>query len=288
MTSLRLAHLLGLTLVACGPAPGGETGSQTDSQTAADPTGNPTGNPTGAPTGDPTGDPTGPTPTTGPVDPTTSGPMPTTGPGDATTGPAMTATGDVSTTTTGTTTGDMTTSDGTTGAAECEEFLQKPENELPAGLARCPDDTVHRHTAVMCAHPYEPNVCDERGGCDEPCDGLGDGSCTEQYPGYCRCAFPCSSDADCSADAACLCASGIGDEEVINTTECMPANCRTDADCDGFECGLSPDFCFGAEGLFCRSAADECVAQSDCPPGKHCSFETDVQRWVCIDTGTCE
>jgi hypothetical protein len=74
---------------------------------------------------------------------------------------------------------------------------------------------VHRHTAVMCAHPYELNACDERGGCDEPCDGLGDGSCTELFEGFCRCAFPCTSDADCSADAACLCASGVGGEGTI-------------------------------------------------------------------------
>jgi hypothetical protein len=70
----------------------------------------------------------------------------------------------------------------------------------------------------------------------------------------------------------------------IGASECRPANCRTDADCGGFECGLSPAPCGLPAGLFCRTAKDECKSGQECVDqklGDTCVFDPMQGRWRC-------
>lgn len=63
----------------------------------------------------------------------------------------------------------------------------------------------------------------------------------------------CTSDEDCRSDELCHC----GREGSGNT--CVPAGCRTNADCDGKLCVLSQDAC-GVHGYYCETEEDRCVA----------------------------
>ena len=281
----RSAPLL-LLLIACGPTQPGTTADT--SATGSSEAGSSMG-PTTAPT------------TSGAPDLTTT---------TASTSTSATSTGvsaseaTISTGSTGdSSTGDSSTGDSSTGevlpghCAGGEPLFQLPELRVDDGMERCPDGQVHRFEAAQCLHHLEIKECpaDECGG---PCDQLGDGVCNELFVDSCFCHYPCTSDADCLPGAACLCAAGIpsgggGYEGLVAISECVPANCRTDADCGEFLCALSPSLCgYGFnDGLFCHTADDECVDGQDCVDqqlGNLCVFEAAEQRWVCTEAAMCE
>jgi hypothetical protein len=99
--------------------------------------------------------------------------------------------------------------------------------------------------------------------------------------GLCECITPCASDADCADGEACLC-----EEAQTWITRCLPADCRTDADCGGYECGVSTDECYEANRLACRTADDVCHGFAQCEDGYLCGDLGD--SWGCILSADCE
>jgi hypothetical protein len=95
----------------------------------------------------------------------------------------------------------------------------------------------------------------------------------------------CSSDSDCGLGKACVCGglSGLG---IAN--RCIPAECRTGADCVDAPCllslGSAPDDCclFGNAGLFCGRKDSTCLDGEDCPGnGQACMYKASSDRFEC-------
>ncbi|NUO54775.1 MAG: hypothetical protein HOV80_38530 [Polyangiaceae bacterium] len=104
-------------------------------------------------------------------------------------------------------------------------------------------------------------------------------------PGY---SPPCSSDADCAAGSLCYCGDLMVEaERDASQGLCVPATCRTDADCGGEHC-IHVDINemqYEAEfyGEFrCTSAEDECRKGDDCV-GAHdvCIFDASQGHLIC-------
>jgi hypothetical protein len=154
------------------------------------------------------------------------------------------------------------------------------EGEVPSGIEQCPDLSWHRYAAVPCSNSSlddEPCVGDACGGGCPPGQLCADNSWQE-----CACITPCANDADCAPGEACLC-------HMLGNwiTRCVPADCRTDADCSGFDCGVSRDGCHDANRLSCRTDADVCHGDAQCD-GHYCSYIEDASRWECIELWECD
>lgn len=153
--------------------------------------------------------------------------------------------------------------------------------EIPTGIEECADGSAHRYAAIACtSDSFDEPLCAE--GCNEGA-GCPDGQrCVASYGSedYCTCITPCAGDADCGPDEACLCA-----ETQDWITLCLPASCRTDADCDGFECGVSRDCC-GIRRLMCRTGDDACHGDAQCEEYYECQAIEDA--WVCVESCDCE
>lgn len=79
-------------------------------------------------------------------------------------------------------------------------------------------------------------------------------------PDYLKCVAGCVSDADCGEDELCLCGDPAG--------SCVPATCKTDADCDGECLGTEIQGCSELRREFaCVSPEDMCLADADCEEG---------------------
>jgi len=163
------------------------------------------------------------------------------------------------------------------------------EPATPSGFQRCDDGLFHRAEARTCLMPATPANC--------PADAVGDGcktnaDCVDKPFGSCQavfnqgpdelgcaCTYGCETDADCPDGQACRCAGdGVG-----GVTQCIPADCRTDADCGGGLCGYFSLDCGDPGALTCQTPQDTCDAASDCP-GVPCTFEE--SRWQC-QSGFC-
>lgn len=159
------------------------------------------------------------------------------------------------------------------GGREMEQVSLSPPGALSArtGLYKCADEAVHRARAVVCEEQFAQLPTE---GCEDG-GALWDGGCG-RLPGYCL------EDGDCTESEACLCSSGKGQRNA-----CVSANCWQDADCGEYECGASPGRC-GYDGLYCRTAQDECHGSEDCPggPADTCAFNGAF--WSCTDFGSCE
>lgn len=73
------------------------------------------------------------------------------------------------------------------------------------------------------------------------------------------CLTRCDSDSECADNELCLCG-GYG------VSVCVPASCRSDADCDdGYHCAQEPNCDMNGLGKFsCQKAEDECFSSDDC------------------------
>jgi hypothetical protein len=101
----------------------------------------------------------------------------------------------------------------------------------------------------------------------------------------------CFAASDCASGSSCAC----GDIYAISNNVCVPSNCRVDTDCgaNGF-CSPSYGSCgkFGGEyeGIYCHTAKDTCVNDSDCTGGANgngpgfCAFATESNAWECSYT----
>ena len=104
----------------------------------------------------------------------------------------------------------------------------------------------------------------------------------------------CVSYADCAPDEACLCASGFasadGPRDLVLTTRCYRADCRTDADCGDQFCGAETP-CGYVDQLRCHHVADVCTRDSDCPGtagAEICVWGAEDGHWVCDAAVVCE
>jgi hypothetical protein len=149
--------------------------------------------------------------------------------------------------------------------------------EIPTGVERCPGDSAHRYAPVQCTiTALIGNGCAE-----EDCLGCAPDQLCAEISGsediYCGCLKPCASDADCATGEACVC-----DNAGSEATQCVPAQCRTDEDCGGFECGLSwKPMGGGLRQLACRSAADDCYGAEQCDDDELCCYSDDYMQWEC-------
>lgn len=137
-------------------------------------------------------------------------------------------------------------------------------------------------------------VCSEHDDCTSGENGRCVGNSKDgQYCTY----DTCFTDEDCSDQqldflatpgeyAVCVCEGGL----FSDNNRCVPANCRTDADCpDGGICSPSRAYC-GADavaGYYCHSCDDECYTDADCggsggPNERYCFFDAgNTRRWTC-------
>jgi len=100
----------------------------------------------------------------------------------------------------------------------------------------------------------------------------------------------CKDHADCQASQACICRPDGG------YSNCVPADCRTDADCGGGSCVETLEraekdlTCATARvSLHCSSAKDECKpGAGSCgdSPDHSCIFDTDTKRFMCASLCT--
>ncbi|MEW5852780.1 MAG: hypothetical protein AB2A00_28615 [Myxococcota bacterium] len=155
----------------------------------------------------------------------------------------------------------------------------------------------HRVTAVTCPSPAA-EAC-------SPDDNLGtnvclvgsdcaDGFCADN-PYGCGCyQATCRSDADCAANEVCAC-DGVGG---VHPNICIPAECRTDDDCDGL-CLLSlgalsqskvpsSDCCGFTLRLVCERGTSTCRGGEDClGNGNACAYVEEWDRFECSARATC-
>jgi hypothetical protein len=92
----------------------------------------------------------------------------------------------------------------------------------------------------------------------------------------------CVTDDDCGPGQACVCGSVA--------TQCVPAECSTDEDCDGL-CLLSrgpdPNCCGSGSvaGLFCEREGSTCAAENNCAGnGRACVYIPESDRFECALT----
>jgi hypothetical protein len=154
-----------------------------------------------------------------------------------------------------------------------------------------PGAMLHRKMVAACPNraPRPGDVCRE-GSCRSDGDCPGRHSyCgwTRLIPDYtCKCMTGCETDADCGAHELCACEAS--ERSVVPVAgapplgRCVPADCRSDADChDSPCCATSTSNVRGLQWIAmkfaCQSPEDECVDDFDCPP-----FET--QRALCVLT----
>lgn len=275
-----LVHWLALFTAGCGPGLPSDTTQTTGSSAPASTGGTTPGEGTSTTVEAPTGTATG-----------TTGASSSTGTSNSSSSSASSSSSSSSAATTGPV-------EPPAGCPGGEPLFQLPELTEDEGLEWCPDGQIHRHTAVECLHPLTIEPCKDPAKCAEPCDEHGDGVCNTLFVVSCGCQYPCTTDADCQPDAACLCNGALpvgngGYEHYVTVTQCVLANCRTDADCGEFLCALSPGICgYGTvSGLFCHTAQDECISNEECLDkklGDLCMFEPAEQRWTCTGQANCE
>lgn len=134
------------------------------------------------------------------------------------------------------------------------------------GYDTCDAGQTRRREAKTCPSLLpRAAACDPSGGAqsctlDSECKDKPNGYCASSSgfagPG-CACAYGCTSDAECGADAICVCGDPIG--------HCAPSTCKDDASCPAGDCASydsHPGCSFTA--FACQSAADTCGGDKDC------------------------
>ena len=142
-----------------------------------------------------------------------------------------------------------------------------------------------------------PSECGKRSECEDSELCLQVDSFARATQCLCR-ELECLSDADCEDDTLCDC--GITDPALTCGTQdaqcshrCVPAWCRTDADCGvGGWCSPSFDDCHASLLYFAchRAESDECTSDAECfysRDGRMCQFSPGA-GWRCRQEPVCE
>jgi hypothetical protein len=190
--------------------------------------------------------------------------------------------------------GTTTTTSSSSGGGVCEgaQALLQPSGE-DTGFAQCPDGTIHRVAQATCDTSVPACKGDEGVilcASDADCADLPNGRCA-RYPVsdlggetfYCGCAYPCATDADCTAPGSvCLC-QGVTTQNVPWAVCTNPSTCQSGDDCPSGECGLSTYFdgCSYDHTLACRAADDVCRLSTQCDPGVQCVAPYGAADWTC-------
>lgn len=175
------------------------------------------------------------------------------------------------------------------------ESLGAEATDVDSGYEACQSPVsrrvIVRREAVACAAPAYAPVCDPDA-VDFPVPGQtpcvvsadcpdAQGVCVAPtgFGPPCRCEVGCTTDADCAPNAACFCdVAGV-----LDGGFCLPAECRSDADCPEGACGLDRSLgCGVARRLRCHTARDECDDRNPCARGEECSYDEDDGRWRCV------
>lgn len=173
----------------------------------------------------------------------------------------------------------------------CDSPLLDDTAGTPTGLVLCEAFTAFRVESPECpAYDGSADCAVDLAECSDhdDCTEGPDPRCVKTVSG-CGCLPGCTTDAICGPGAACLCRSRLRrptDEGPLTLaaadhSRCVRADCRVDADCAPYRCGVSLDGCRRADGLYCRTAADECARANDCDLGDLCAYDRDAGRWRC-------
>jgi hypothetical protein len=116
-------------------------------------------------------------------------------------------------------------------------------------------------------------------------DDISDLSCVGGGP----CAHECANDDSCGAGKACMCsmATPTGAGIYWEPSKCIPSECESSADCNGFACSFSSEKCGEPRGFYCRTPYDECDDDSNCG-GPKCRWFATKGHWACSDVTACE
>lgn len=178
-------------------------------------------------------------------------------------------------------------SQGGQGGQTNESEPEVIRSQEPSGIVACPGSRINVEEISACSPPlpvHQQFECEQiHRGLPEVCDSYVDKPNPDWCEGpECYVRVGCETDADCATGEACLCAASVetGTPATSIISRCIPAKCRTDADCGERQCGLStPCREFPRYSLHCRTADDECGSDDDCDGGT-CHFGDDG-KWIC-------
>jgi hypothetical protein len=192
---------------------------------------------------------------------------------------------------------DPSRSSGATGAVpdsvvECLDLVFQSDPGASTGLVACPVETepvprvdLFSVVAEACLGrglglAVTPNLCLSDADCP---DGS---SCRSN--GFCYGPVECDADSECVSGFTCACAGMFitesGYSGIVGYNQCVPGECRSDADCAGHSCGVSrTQPCGQIDGFFCHSNRDQCLRSADCGTDRTCGYEQASDRWVCLD-----
>lgn len=161
----------------------------------------------------------------------------------------------------------------------------------PSGFERCYDGAINRVEALTFDGTPAADSClgDEASAecaTAADCTAHPNGACLHDPnltgDPVCGCIYACSTDADCAEGEACVPPEVLEDPDAVPT--CVPAGCRTGADCDRGECGLSEhqNGCATLVGLSCRSRDDTCHGDEECDGSVRCVVAWHATSFACV------
>jgi hypothetical protein len=149
------------------------------------------------------------------------------------------------------------------------------ESGMITGYVQCDEGYVHRAEVRECPVTIDPDAGFPESGDASVHECYFNADCTARPYGRCvppygpgistsyHCEYGCASDADCTVDQVCLCGALVG--------TCVPATCKTDADCaEGF-CADYDTVCDYRAGMACQTSEDQCFSAAEC--GRACQLQ---------------
>lgn len=167
----------------------------------------------------------------------------------------------------------------------CVDVTFPGSSEISTGLRACP---VNAYPADVFANQIEQ--CSGRGlgeplptaPCSADADCPSGASCGPSR--VCYRAPQCEADSQCGPGMACVCAGVSKNQAIVSFNHCVPATCRSEAECGGYRCGVSDSkLCGTLDGFYCRTPRDECSGIADCDGGDVCAYSDADSRWRCVE-----
>jgi hypothetical protein len=159
-------------------------------------------------------------------------------------------------------------------ALACKDPTPGPHG---GGYSACSDGSLRRVSAAACGSALPRATAALPLALSECVD---DTDCVASAHGYCAyggCKYGCVTDDECASDQACFCGDFVG--------TCIPANCRSDADCaTNFPCTAYRAVGFATpDALSCQSPVDECLTDAQCSSlNPRVSCKVQIDHRVCF------